>query len=130
MYKTLLFDHYQNPRNKGGLNSPDFSSQRANPSCGDIVCFQGKITLEIVTAIAFSGIGCVISQATASLLSEYILNKPISQISSLDKNFIEELIGMQLGPLRLKCALLPLEALQASLLPLLATPLAKTESEK
>lgn len=119
MYKTLLFDHYQTPRNKGIMDSPDFSSQRANPSCGDIVSFQGKIELEIVIAIAFSGTGCVISQATASLLGEYALNKPISHILLLNKDFIEELIGMQLGPLRLKCALLPLEALQTSLLPLI-----------
>lgn len=115
MYKIVLFDHYKTPRNKGILDSPHFSSQLANPSCGDVVSFQGKTTQEIVTAIAFSGTGCVISQATASLLGEYVLNKPISQILLLNKDFIEKLIGMQLGPLRLKCALLPLETLQKAI---------------
>lgn len=114
MYQALLLDHYQYPRNKGTLGHADFSSHHHNPSCGDVVAFQGIIdpATEILTGIAFTGTGCVLSQATASLLSEHALELSIRQIELLDKHTIFSLITMELGPTRLKCALLPLEALQ------------------
>jgi nitrogen fixation NifU-like protein len=131
LYQAELLDHYRNPRNRGELVHADFSSGQYNPSCGDRVQFQGRFltpagldqdvqthdtqvqnTQDKLEAIAFTGVGCVISQATASLLSERVLGYSPAQILALDKNFITELIGMELGPTRLKCALLPLEALQ------------------
>ncbi|MDP3889530.1 MAG: iron-sulfur cluster assembly scaffold protein [bacterium] len=116
LYQAILLDHYRNPRHRGVLEKPDFSSGSTNPSCGDSVSFQGCVEGDLITAVAFTGSGCVISQATASLLSEYVLNKTLSQIMMLDKDFIVSMIGMpQIGPMRIKCALLPLQALQVGI---------------
>lgn len=113
MYQALLHDHYQHPRNKGTLLAADFTSHQHNPSCGDTISFQGIVAASgLLIKVAFTGSGCVISQATASLLSEKVVGTPIAQIQLIDKNMILQLIGMELGPTRLKCALLPLEALQ------------------
>ncbi|MCX5925151.1 MAG: iron-sulfur cluster assembly scaffold protein [Candidatus Dependentiae bacterium] len=113
MYQALLHDHYQYPRNKGELVTADFTSYQHNPSCGDLITFQGTVSDSgLLLQVAFNGTGCVISQATASLLSEKAVGMPIGQIQLLDKNMVLQLIGMELGPTRLKCALLPLDALQ------------------
>jgi nitrogen fixation NifU-like protein len=112
LYQAELLDHYRNPRHRGELPVADFASQQLNPSCGDMVSFQGRVTDGTLSAVAFKGVGCVISQATASLLSERVVGLSLNSIMAYDKDFILNLIGMELGPTRLKCALLPLEALQ------------------
>ena len=112
LYQELLMDHYRYPRNRGTLENPDFTSLHHNPSCGDSVQFAGHVKKNQVVSLVFQGRGCVISQATASLLSDTVTNKNIADICALDKDFVLSMIGMQLGPTRLKCALLPLQALQ------------------
>jgi len=112
IYQELLRDHYRYPRNRGSLSTPDFFSNQYNPSCGDSVQFSGSISGEIIKKVVFEGKGCVISQATASMLTEVVKNKVLHEIHLLDKDFIVRMIGMQLGPIRIKCALLPLIALQ------------------
>lgn len=112
VYQELLMDHYRNPRNRGTLGSPDFSSGQYNPSCGDSVSMQGHVIDSVLTTVAFEGKGCVISQATASLLTQKSLQQSLDVIMNLDKNAVLSMIGIQLGPTRLKCALLPLMALQ------------------
>jgi nitrogen fixation NifU-like protein len=116
IYKELLIEHYRHPRNKGRLSDCDFSTQLLNPSCGDSVSFQGKINGEAIFPLRFDGAGCVISQAVASLLAQMYENKKISDVLGISAAHLQEMIGMQLGPMRLKCALLPLEALQKGLL--------------
>lgn len=113
--QELLRDHYASPRNKGMLASPSFLSEQYNPSCGDKVQFSGLIRNSIVEQLMFEGQGCVISVATASLLTTVALGKSISDILSYDATFIQDLICLQLGPVRLKCALLSLTALQQGL---------------
>jgi nitrogen fixation NifU-like protein len=76
------------------------------------VCFEGKFENGFLVEIAFDGVGCVISQATASLLAEHVKEKPLELILALNTQTIVALIGMDLGPTRLKCALLSLYALQ------------------
>jgi len=115
IYHELLTEHYRNPRNKGHLKKPDFSSAQFNPSCGDSVLFEGHIRDGRIEAIAFDGTGCVISQAAASLLSELVIGKTLDEVLKLDTAFMKELVGIPLGPVRLKCALLPLQALQDGL---------------
>lgn len=115
MYKELLLDHYKMPRNRGTISAATFSSGEYNPSCGDSVCFSGIILNSAVTELKFSGQGCVISQAVASILSEHCCSKTVAEIMLLTKDDIMNMIGMELGPMRLKCALLPLEALQKGL---------------
>ena len=115
LYKQELLDHYRFPRYKGKLIKPDFSSGHFNPSCGDQVCFEAKLANGMIAEVAFDGVGCVISLATASLLAQLIKDKPVQTVIALTAQDIIDLIGMELGPTRLKCALLSLSALQEGL---------------
>jgi nitrogen fixation protein NifU and related proteins len=115
IYQATLMDHYRNPRNRGTLPNPDFSSDQHNPSCGDQVCMAGMVTNGIITQLAFEGKGCVISQAAASLLTMHSVGKTRDMVMAMDGAAMQQLIGMELGPTRLKCALLPLQALQEGL---------------
>lgn len=112
MYKEDILGHYHSSPFRGFLEIHDFSSETNNPSCGDTVAFQGKIQRNILIDIKFSGTGCVISQATASMLSSLCKNKPVDEIMHFDAHTVKSLIGINLGPTRLRCALLSLEALQ------------------
>ncbi|MFH1831766.1 MAG: iron-sulfur cluster assembly scaffold protein [bacterium] len=112
LYQEELLDHYKHPRNKGEIVAPDFLAGQENLSCGDKIVMQGKVTDGILTHVAFSGTGCVISQAAASMLTELCLGKNIDTILSLSKDDILKLVGIPLGPVRLKCALLALQVLQ------------------
>jgi nitrogen fixation protein NifU and related proteins len=114
-YQEILMDHYRNPRNNGIIDQPNFCAEQRNSSCGDEVMFTGVIDDNVVTVILFQGKGCVISQATASLLSEYIKNKSLDDVLALDKDHLVAMIGMSLGPVRLLCALLSLTALQCGI---------------
>lgn len=115
IYKTQLLDHYRSPRNRRLLEQPDFQSEACNPSCGDSVTMYGQVQAAIVTVLTFQGAGCVISQATASLLTEHVLGMKFEAIQAITHERVLDLIGMQLGPTRLKCALLPLDALKQAL---------------
>ena len=115
LYQEQLNDHYRTPRNRGRIDSPSFSSGQYNPSCGDTVLIEGLIQGDVVTRVLFDGSGCVISQATASLLTEKVIGLSCDAIGKMDSETITNLIGMALGPVRLKCALLPLLALQAGI---------------
>jgi len=112
LYQEILMDHYRNPRNSGIIDQCDFRSEQRNTSCGDEVVFMGTIINNMLVDVAFQGKGCVISQATASLLSEYAKNKSLDAILALDKDDLIAMIGMPLGPVRLLCGLLSLMALQ------------------
>ncbi len=115
LYRHELIDHYRFPRHKGTLTKPDLSSGKHNPSCGDSVCFEAKIADGIIAEVAFEGSGCVISQASASLLAQHVRLKPITLAQDMRAETMQALIGMDLGPTRLACALLSLQALQAGL---------------
>lgn len=112
MYQEELMDHFQRPRHRGVLEHPDFDTGQYNPSCGDLVTIQGNITDNRVTAIAFQGKGCVISQAAASMLCEYALDRSLTELMHLTSDDILKMVKIPLGPTRLKCALLALHALK------------------
>jgi len=112
LYQEQLMDHYRNPRHRTTLEAPDFTSAEHNPSCGDSVSFQGSVALGHITALAFQGKGCVISQGASSMLAAHCTKLLIDDIAKLDKEFMLTLVGIPLGPTRLRCALLPLQALQ------------------
>ena len=115
IYQEKLMDHYKNPRNKKKIESPDFSTDRQNPSCGDSILIEGKIVNGKIEELGFDGSGCVVSQAAASILLQSCLGKTVDEVLKLDKDDILKLLGIPLGPNRIKCALLSLEALKASL---------------
>ena len=113
IYREIILDHYRNPRNKGKLSNADVSIHDSNPLCGDEIDIHLKIEEEKVKDIKFEGRGCAISQASASMLTEMIMDKPLTTVKDLMKEDILENIGlMNLGPARIKCALLSLKVLK------------------
>jgi nitrogen fixation NifU-like protein len=114
LYRAMILERYKTPRFRGRLEPHDIFYEDDNPSCGDHI----EITLRLdenqrVADAAFEGHGCAISQASADLLMEYIRGKSLAELKSLTKEDILALLGIQLGPTRLKCALLPLKVLKA-----------------
>src|SRR5690348_9005755 len=104
LYQEILMDHYKNPRNRGIIAQSDFIAEQRNSSCGDEITCTGIINDHVLCAVQFDGKGCVISQATASLLSERVIGMTTGQILSLDKDYLLAMLGMSLGPVRIQCA--------------------------
>jgi nitrogen fixation NifU-like protein len=113
-YRELIIDRYQNPHYRGELDPHDLTFEDSNPLCGDEIRIDVRVNGndEIVEA-AFSGRGCAISQASADLLLEHVQGKSLAEVKDLSKDDILELLGIELGPVRLKCALLSLKVLKA-----------------
>lgn len=116
MYMEIILDHYRNPRNYGHLESPDIKVRDANPLCGDVLEMQLKITPEgLVQDVKFSGRGCAISQASASMLTQSIKGKPLGELKSMGKEEVLRMLGIEVSAIRLKCALLPLKVLKTGI---------------
>jgi nitrogen fixation NifU-like protein len=113
LYREAILDYYKHPRHKGHLAAPDFQYHDHNPFCGDEITVELKVENGVVVDAAFDGHGCAISQATASMLMEEVIGKSLDAIKAIDKEYILEMLGIELGPVRLKCALLPLKVLKA-----------------
>ncbi|NOX62318.1 MAG: SUF system NifU family Fe-S cluster assembly protein [Chloroflexi bacterium] len=113
LYRANILDHYRHPRNKGHLENPDIHYHDVNPFCGDEITMELKLDGDRVVDVAFDGKGCAISQASASMLTEEILGKTLDEIRHMGKEDILEMLGIPIGPVRLKCALLPLKVLKA-----------------
>jgi nitrogen fixation NifU-like protein len=113
LYREVILDHYQNPRNYGTLEPADISYEEDNPVCGDHVRLDIRLKDERVSEVRFSGHGCAISQASASMLTEAIQGKTLEELKSFSKDDILEMLGIPLGPVRIKCALIPLKVLKA-----------------
>ena len=113
IYREIILDHYRNPRNKGKLLDADVSIHDSNPLCGDEIDMHLKVQGDKIEDIKFEGRGCAISQASASMLTEMIMGKPLTSVRDLNKDDILENIGLlNLGPARIKCALLSLKVLK------------------
>jgi len=114
LYRELIIDRYKNPHFRGSLDPHDISFEDDNPLCGDHIRIDLRINGEDrISEVAFDGHGCAISQASADLLAEYVLGKSIDEVKQVNKQDILDLLGIQLGPVRLKCALLSLKVLKA-----------------
>lgn len=114
LYREIIVERYKDPLYRGVLEPNDISFEDENPLCGDHI----RVDLRVgedgkITDAAFSGHGCAISQASADLLLESVIGKTLEEIKSLSKQDILDLLGINLGPVRLKCALLPLKVLKA-----------------
>ena len=112
LYQDIILDHYHHPHNKGKISHPDKSVLTNNPLCGDKIEMNVIYDKGRVKEIKFSGEGCVISQASASMLTDFAKNKSKQELKKLDAKFIIKMLGIDLGVNRIKCAVLPLEALQ------------------
>lgn len=111
-YREEILDHWQNPQNFGVIDNADLMIEQVNPLCGDEVTFYFKIADGKVKDTKFTGSGCAISIASASILSENIRNKKISALSKITGEDVLKLIGGPVAPARLKCAFLALEAVR------------------
>ena len=122
IYQEELLDHYENPSNYGTLPNPDISHEEDNPLCGDRIRIDLGIEDGIIKKVRFSGHGCTISLAAASMLTEEIAGKSLAEVKQLSRDDILEMIGIPLGPVRVKCALLPLKVLKAGAYGITAWP--------
>lgn len=111
--REIIIDYYRYPRNKGRLDNPTVSHQEKNPTCGDVVRIDLLIEDDYVKDVRFDGYGCSISQASASMLTEMVEGKSLAEVRQISKDDILDCLGINLGPARLKCALLGLKALKS-----------------
>ncbi|OGG29351.1 SUF system NifU family Fe-S cluster assembly protein [Candidatus Gottesmanbacteria bacterium RIFCSPLOWO2_01_FULL_46_9] len=119
IYREVILDHYKNPRNFGHLEKPDAKIEEGNVTCGDRIVMEINVRNNgTIEDIRFSGEGCAISQAAASMLTEKVAGKKLSQIMKLSTGEMVSMLGTTLTPSRIKCATLPLEVLQKAVLTL------------
>lgn len=111
----FILDHYRNPRNYGKLENPDVSVEEGNPYCGDIIRIDLKIEDGKVKDAKFTGEGCTISIASASLLTDMIKGKTIDEIRKIGKNEVLSALKVPVNPTRMRCALLALKVLRSGL---------------
>ena len=116
LYRAMILERYKKPRFRGHIEPHDIFYEDDNPSCGDHIEITIRLDTENrVAEAAFEGQGCAISQASADLLMEYIQGKSLEEVKNLTKEDILNLLGIELGPTRLKCALLSLKVLKAGI---------------
>lgn len=115
MYQDRVLDHYRNPRNVGVAESADVDGREDNPLCGDEVRVTATVRDGALAEVRFEGRGCAISQASASLLTERARGMSVGEAARLGEADVVGFLGVPVGPMRLKCAMLPLEALQKGL---------------
>jgi nitrogen fixation NifU-like protein len=114
LYRELIIDRYKNPHFRGSLDPHDISFEDDNPLCGDHIRIDLRIDGDNkVSEVAFDGHGCAISQASADLLAESVVGKSLDELKKITKQDILDMLGIELGPVRLKCALLSLKVLKA-----------------
>ncbi|MBI2184715.1 MAG: SUF system NifU family Fe-S cluster assembly protein [Thaumarchaeota archaeon] len=114
IYREIILDHYKNPRNFGELENPDIKAKDSNPLCGDVIEIQMKVDAKgIVKDVRFNGQGCAISRASASMLTELVQGKTLDEVRAIGKKDVLDNLGNpDLGPARIKCALLALKVLK------------------
>ena len=115
IYRENILDHYKKPRNFGELENADVSHEENNPFCGDRIVIELKIENGKLKNARFSGQGCAISIASASMLTEKARGMSLKDLRAMDKSDILKMLEIDLSPTRLKCALLPLEVLQKAI---------------
>jgi len=114
LYREQIIDRYKNPQMRGELDPHDYTYEDDNPLCGDRIRIDLRVDGQSrITEAAFSGTGCAISQAAADLLVESVVGKSLEDVKALGKQDILGMLGIELGPVRLKCALLSLKVLKA-----------------
>jgi len=113
LYREQIIDRYKNPHHRGSLDPHDLSYEDDNPLCGDHIKIEMRVNGNgIISDAVFDGRGCSISQASADLLVENVIGKSIEEVKLLSKEDVLDLLGIELGPVRLKCALLSLKVLK------------------
>jgi nitrogen fixation protein NifU and related proteins len=117
LYREDILDHYEHPHHHGALPDADISIGDNNPSCGDRISVDVKLSPDRtrIADVAFNGDGCVISQAATSMLMDAVVGISVADVQRLDRQAVLNLLGIPLTPTRVKCAMLGLKVLQAGL---------------
>jgi nitrogen fixation NifU-like protein len=116
LYREQILEHHRRPHNQGTLTAPSVSLEGRNPNCGDVINLQLQLDeAGIITDVAFMGRGCAISQAGTSLITDELRGKSAAEILVLTSPFVMELLGVEVGPTRIHCALLGLETAQKAI---------------
>lgn len=123
IYRENILDHYRDPHHHGLFETADISEQGHNPICGD----ELGISLQLgenntVSDICWTGHGCAISQASMSMLSDQLIGMPLANVLKLDKQTVFDMLGIPVGPARMKCALLSLRTVQKGIMKHLTPP--------
>jgi nitrogen fixation NifU-like protein len=108
MYRQQILDHYKNPRNYGEMDEPTFTHVGENPSCGDTIRMDVRLADdgETIEAVSFSGDGCAISQASASMLTSELRGLTLEELDAMDTDDVVDMLGVDISPMRIKCAVL------------------------
>ena len=115
MYQENILDHYKNPHNHGEIKNPTVQHQGYNPLCGDEIELFIIVESNKIKEVKFVGKGCAISKASASMLTDEIKEKSLEELKKMTKEDILKMLGIQISPVRLKCALLSLDTLKNSI---------------
>lgn len=116
LYREQILEHHRRPHNQGTLTAPSVSLEGRNPNCGDVINLQLQLNdAGVITDVAFMGRGCAISQAGTSLITDELRGKSVDEVLALGSPFVMELLGVEVGPTRVHCALLGLETAQKAL---------------
>ncbi len=115
LFRETILEHYRNPSCQGSIENPDLAYEDFNPLCGDRVRMEFRIVDDKIAEVRWNGHGCSISQAAASMLCERIEGRPLDEVKAIDRDEVMEMLGIELGPVRLKCALLSLKTMKAGL---------------
>jgi len=127
LYRDYILEHYRRPHNFGVIEEPSATFEGANPLCGDRITMQLGVKDGVVEEIGFTGRGCAISQASASLLTDEVKGKPVEAVAGIEATDVLDLLGIDISPARLKCAMLSFESLQHLLADIGAKPLPAKE---
>ena len=115
IYQEHVLDHYEDPYHRGRCEHATHADEGKNPLCGDVVSYELRIGEEKIEEIHFEGIGCCISQASASMLAERMDGKSLDELRQFAATDMLELFGARLTPNRQKCCLLPWRVLQSAI---------------
>ncbi|MBA3378621.1 MAG: SUF system NifU family Fe-S cluster assembly protein [Chloroflexota bacterium] len=115
IYREIILEHSRNPSNTGTLDPNDFTYEDVNPLCGDEIRIDVRVQDDRVSEIRFSGRGCAVSQASASILTEMVEGRTLDEVKAIGRDELLEEIGIPVSPARMKCAMLGLKVLKAGI---------------
>ena len=115
LYRDYILEHYRRPHNFGVLDNATTTQEGANPLCGDRITLQLRVADGQIAGVGFTGRGCAISQASTSLLTDEIRGKGVDAAAGITAGDVLDMLGIEISPARMKCALLSLETLHGAL---------------